>query len=176
MGTSTVIANAILEQRQNYCALTHRFHDLLSLKALATPESQVPICYKNMSGLNGLANYEPGWSHLMQADATGFRGITAQGPTTVYQPFADGRDFSKEGFMVYNWTKQTREKQDSDVVRFVSHGRDDRGMHTAIQRNGHTFIFPPLTQFRVIQVEDYFFECDIKVNRRLITVEATYLV
>jgi len=173
---STVIAKAIADERSDYCALTHRFYSLLSHKAQITPESQVPICYKNMSGLNGLANYETGWMNLMKGDATGFCGFTAQGPTTVYQPFADGRDFSKEGFMVYNWTKQTREKQDSDVVRFLSRGPDERGMHTAIQRNGHTFIFPPLTQFRVVSVKDYFYECNIKVHRRLITVEATYLV
>ena len=88
---------------------------------------------------------DQGWNTILLPDDTGFRGFTANGPTVA--TIVDEKHYSAEGMKVLQGGKYVVE--DSDVVCFLSSGRDSAGLHSGVKVGPKDYMWPPLTMFKV---------------------------
>jgi hypothetical protein len=85
--------------------------------------------------------------------------MTAAGATIVAP--AEPRDLAPEGYRMPNGLKGgAMEVQDSTVVRFISAGRDEAGLHSAVFTDPANCAFPPMTLFTAVDVQIGAFEYD----------------
>ena len=92
-----------------------------------------------------LKRRDQGWNTILLPDDTGFRGFTANGPTVA--TIVDEKHYSAEGMKVLQGGKYVVE--DSDVVCFLSSGRDSAGLHSGVKVGPKDYMWPPLTMFKV---------------------------
>jgi hypothetical protein len=89
---------------------------------------------------------DSGWTTILMPDDTGFRGFTANGPTVCSLPHPDY--YSANGLR--EWAGGDLVEKDSDVVCFQSSAPDDNGLHSGVRAGPQSYMFPPLTMFKVI--------------------------
>ena len=185
-GYGDVLAAATREARPDYAGLTHRLYNLLA--RLAHGAGIAPDCYKHLEHTTaergegcGLEDTDPEWKAVVRsavkaasqaalegADFSqnarngfslhgGHYSLTSAGATIVMpeQPMI----LAPEGFRQPHFRNEMA-AQDSVVVKFVSAGRDDAGLHTAVLTDSANAIFPPMTLFTATDVHLGSFEFD----------------
>jgi hypothetical protein len=165
---ANAIGKAVEQRSSRYAALTHAAYDALARKAR---EGEVaPKCYRSQKYLSEM---DSGWTTILMPDDTGFRGFTANGPTVCSLPHPDY--YSANGLR--EWAGGDLVEKDSDVVCFQSSAPDDNGLHSGVRAGPQSYMFPPLTMFKVISTEEGFELLPGKrVSKRLIIVKPTFML
>jgi hypothetical protein len=161
--SGNAIGCAIAQSSNRYASLTHAAYNALARKA---EQAEItPRCYR---GLLNLSRRDKTWSSSSLSQGSVIR---INGPTVA--TLVDEHHYSNDGMKV--WQGGQYVVEDSDVVCFLGAAPDDAGLHSGVKVGPKDFMFPPLTEFKVVRIAESFEMLPGKtVNRRLIVVMPTF--
>lgn len=170
------IARALAKGRRggvpctDYAASTHTLCDAL-VSAARLPTTPAPPCYRNLSGLYGLADQFDEWRALLPTSARAARAGTSFVTSGVATAYTDPRHFDSSlsggapgtfavaaktgkgearGDAAPHWHAQ----DESDVVEFRSAATDAHGYHTLIPVTAYgAHQLPPMATVEVVEVK-----------------------
>ena len=158
-----------------------RYQKKLSIGHMNSASRLPPRLYKNLhrpAQFNAsLEADDPGWSHILEPDATGFRGLTSSALTFAT---CDPACFSEAGFQIAGYRAEgaTYTLVPSDVVCFVSEEPSNDGvLREAVMTSATGGVFPPNCLFKlreVVEAGEWEAPGGNYPRQRLLVVSANY--
>ena len=166
------IGDAIKGNDKTYAWVCHAFYNIIANKAISArcvergEEYVAPNLYKN---LQELQDRDPEWQNIVKKDDMNFRGFTSYSPITGLYPESESVK-GKLGAVNVKFVSRAPNPQYSTLHSAVPTLKDGHG------KENFRYTIPPLTLFKVLREDAAFEFMGETVQKKLITVQLTYLV